>query len=134
MLLLDGSVERADRWRIAEPRSRLFVVAGVGAGWAAVRNVARGQGLALAWDVEWFRHCWVWHENHVSSGPWRRMAEMLAVEPTTVPHTLGLATAAAYGQARILRRGEVAEPWIVARPFTSSRPVTAIDADARVIR
>jgi hypothetical protein len=132
VLLLDGRTERADRWRVAEPRSRLLVAAGIAAGWAAVRNAGRGQGLALAWDAEWFRHCWVWHENRVSGGPWRQATEMLAIEPSTVPHTLGLAAAVQHGQARVLRPGEMAEPWIVARPFVSERTVTAVGADARV--
>ena len=58
---------------------------------------------------------------------------MLAVEPSTVPHTLGLATAAAHGQALTLRPGDVAEPWIVARPFVSGRPVGAVDVEARIV-
>jgi hypothetical protein len=126
--LLDGSLERADRWPVAEPRSRLYAVTGLAAAWAAVRNPARGQGLALAWDASWFRHCWVWHENRATDGPWRRATELLGIEPSTVPHTLGLAAAAAHGQARRLRPGEEATPWIVARPFSSSRPVTGVDA------
>ena len=83
LLLLDGTTERADRWPIADRRSRLFVVAEVPEGWAVIRNAARGQALAMAWDAEWYRHCWVWHENRVSGGIWREQAEMIAVEPTT---------------------------------------------------
>jgi hypothetical protein len=130
--LLDGSLERADAWPVAEPRTRLFVVADLAAGWAALRNPARGQGLALAWDAGWFRHCWVWHENRVTEGPWRRATELLAFEPTTVPHTLGLAEAVAHDQARWVRPGEEARPWIVARPFASAAPVAAVDTDGRV--
>jgi hypothetical protein len=130
--LLDGSLERVDRWPIARPRSRLLAVADLAGAWAAVRNPARGQGLALAWDGSWFRHAWVWHENRVSAGPWRLAAEVLTIEPSTVPHTLGLAAAAAHGQARYLRPGEEVRPWIVARPFRSSRPVTGVDPSARV--
>ena len=129
--LLDGGLERADEWPVAEPRSRLFVVADLAAGWAAVRNPERGPGLALAWDAGWFRHCWVWHENRVSEGPWRRATELLAIEPTTVPHTLGLAEAIAHGQARWVRPGEEARPWIVARPFAAAGPVTSVGADGR---
>lgn len=130
--LLDGSLEPADEWPVAEPRSRLLVVAELEAGWAAVRNAAGGQGLALTWDAGWFRHCWMWHENRVSEGPWRRATELLAIEPSTVPHTLGLAAAVAHDQARWLHPGEEARPWIVARPFHATGRVRAIDADGRV--
>lgn len=130
--LLDGSLERAEEWALACPRSRLLVVADLEAGWAAVRNPARGQGLAMAWDADWFPHCWVWHENRVSDGPWRRATELLAVEPSTVPHTLGLGEAVAHDQARWLRPGEEARPWIVARPIPAAGPVRAVDADGRV--
>jgi hypothetical protein len=129
--LLDGSLERADEWPIATPRSRLFVVADVEAGWAAVRNPARGQGLAMAWDAGWFRHCWVWHENRVSLGPWRQATELLGIEPSTVPHTLGLAEAVAHGQARWVHPGEEVRPWIVARPFQSAGRIRAVGADGR---
>ncbi len=125
--LLDGSLERADRFDIAEPRGRFLVVADMPAAWAAVRNPVHGQGLALAWDPDWFRHCWVWHENRVSEGPWRRAGEMLGIEPATVPHSLGLAAAAEHGQTRRLQAGEQARPWIVARPFRCSGPVTGVD-------
>jgi hypothetical protein len=131
--LLDGSSERADRLPITEPRSRLYVVAGLPAGWAVIANVARDQGLAMAWDVDWYRHCWVWHENRITGDAWRGAAEMLVVEPSTVPHSLGLATAEAAGQARVLAPGEVAEPWIVVRPVHGVGSVSSVGRDGRVV-
>jgi hypothetical protein len=131
--LLDGSRERADRWPVAEPRSRLYVVAGLPAGWAVISNAARDQGLAMAWDVDWYRHCWVWHENRITGDAWRGAAEMLVVEPSTVPHSLGLATAEAAGQARVLAPGEVAEPWIVVRPVHGVGTVSSVGRDGRVV-
>lgn len=133
LLLLDGGTERADRWSIAEPRSRLFVVAELPEGWAVIRNGARGQALAMAWDADWYRHCWVWHENRVSGGIWREQAEMIAVEPTTVPHSLGLTVAEEQGQARRIEPGEVAEPWIVLRPNAGVTTVSSVDRDGRVV-
>jgi len=133
LLLLDGTTERADRWPIADRRSRLFVVAEVPEGWAVIRNAARGQALAMAWDAEWYRHCWVWHENRVSGGIWREQAEMIAVEPTTVPHSLGLAVAEQEGQARRIEPGELAEPWIVLRPQSGVTSVSSVDRDGRVV-
>jgi hypothetical protein len=132
--LLDGTLERADAWPAVRPRSRLFVLSEIGAGWAAVRNEARGQGLALAWDASWYRHCWVWHENRVMGGPWRAATEMLAIEPTTVPHTLGLAVAEENGQAQWIDPGEEMRPWIVARAFVPSGPVRGVDEGGRVVK
>ncbi len=131
--LLDGSTERADRWPLAEPRSRLFAVADVPAGWAVIRNTARAQGLAMAWDADWFGHLWVWHENRVSGGPWRGQGEVLTIEPSTVPHSLGLAAAEASGHARRIEPGEVAEPWIVVRPVTGGGAVSAVGRDGRIV-
>jgi hypothetical protein len=104
--LLDGSSERADRWPLARERSRLFCVADVPAGRIAVENAERGDGLELTWESEWIRHVWVWHELRTSGGPWRGSAELLVVEPASVPHSLGLATAVENGQARWLDPGE----------------------------
>jgi hypothetical protein len=131
--LLDGTTERADRWPISEPRSRLFVVAELPEGWAVIRNGSRGEALAMAWDVDWYRHCWVWHENRVTPGIWRQAAETIVIEPTTVPHSLGLAVAEREGQARRIEPGEVAEPWIVLRPQSVSGAVTSVDSGGRVL-
>ncbi len=117
VLLLDGSVERADRWPLARERSRLLTVAGVREGRAAVRNVARGVGLELTWDAEALPHVWVWHEARMYKGPWRRQAELLVVEPASVPHPLGLATARDRGQATRLDAGTRFGYRLVARPF-----------------
>jgi hypothetical protein len=130
--LLDGGVERGDVAEIATPRSRLYVMNGLAEGWAAVWSATRGQGLALAWDVSWFAHSWVWHENRVSPDPWRQQGEILAIEPSTVPHSLGLAVAEEAGQARVLMPGELAEPWIVARPFVATGDVQRVSPDGVV--
>lgn len=130
--LLDGSVERGDEASLETPRSRLYVMNGLAGGWAAVWSATRGQGLALAWDVDWFAHSWVWHENRVSPDPWRQQGEIMAIEPSTVPHSLGLAAAEEAGQARVLAPGEIAEPWIVARPFVATGDVRGVGPDGAV--
>jgi hypothetical protein len=130
--LLDGGSERGDRAALAAPRSRLYVLNGLAEGWAAAWSEARGQGLALSWDVGWFAHCWVWHENRVSPDPWREQGELLVIEPSTVPHSLGLAVARDAAQARVLAPGDVAEPWIVVRPFIAEREPRGVAPDARV--
>jgi hypothetical protein len=106
--LLDDSIERADRWRLADSRSRLYAVAELSEGRARVRNVATGLTVTLDWDADWLRHLWVWHEVREYGGPWRRQAELLAIEPTSVPHPLGLAAALEHGQALELAPGETA--------------------------
>jgi hypothetical protein len=107
-LLLDGSRERADRWALAEPRSRLLAVADLPEGFARVRNAGTGLTVELAWDADWLRHLWLWHEARRYGGIWRGQGELLALEPTSVPHPLGLAPALEHGQARRLGRDETA--------------------------
>ena len=130
--LLDGGSERGDLAALETPRSRLYVLHGLAEGWAAVWSEAREQGLALAWDVDWFAHCWVWHENRVSPDPWRGQGEMLVIEPSTVPHSLGLAVAEEAGQARALEPNDIAEPWIVVRPFLATGEVRGVGPDGVV--
>lgn len=117
VLLLDGSVERADRWPLERERSRYLVVTDLPEGRAAVRNTARGAGLELTWDADWLRHLWIWHEVRTYDGPWRQQAEILVVEPTSVPHGLGLAAAIEHGQALWLDPGETAGYRLTARPL-----------------
>ncbi|HSJ94106.1 MAG TPA: hypothetical protein VK896_08735 [Gaiellaceae bacterium] len=108
VLLLDGSRERADRWPLDRSRSRLLAVADLPEGRARVRNARTGATVELTWDAEWLRHLWLWHEAREYGGPWRAQAELLALEPTSVPHPLGLASAIEHGQARWVEPGETA--------------------------
>jgi hypothetical protein len=108
VLLLDGSLERADRWALARPRSRLFAVTELPEGRARIRNSRTGTTVELTWDTSWLRHLWVWHEARAYGGPWRGQAELLAIEPTSVPHPLGLRKALEHGQALELAAGETA--------------------------
>jgi hypothetical protein len=116
LLRLDGSTERADRWPLSRERSRLYCVSRLPAGRAVVRNLGRAQALQLSWSADVLPHLWVWHEVRTYGGPWESRAELLVVEPSSVPHTLGLATAMEFGQARRLRRGESLRYEVVARP------------------
>lgn len=115
VLLLDGSVERGDRWPLALPRSRLIAVADLPEGRASIRNAARPVALELSWDADWLRHLWLWHEVRTYGGPWGGRAEILVVEPASVPHSLGLAAAIEHGQARVLGTGESAGYELVLR-------------------
>jgi hypothetical protein len=117
--LLDGGEERADRWALAHPRSRLFIVADVPEQQARIRNAATGQGLELAWDGDVLRHLWVWHEARTSGGPWDERADILVVEPASVPHSLGLDAARAEGQATVVEPGAPVTWSIRAAPFVA---------------
>jgi hypothetical protein len=121
MLLLDGSVERADRWPIDRPRARFGCVADLPDGRFEVRNVATGQGLLVEWDVAVLPHLWLWHEVRTSGGPWRGQGEMLGLEPASVPHSLGLARALAEGQAHRVEPGTDLTCRVVARPLDGGR-------------
>jgi hypothetical protein len=118
--LLDGSTERADRWPLSRERSRLYCVSGLPTGEAVVRNLGRPQALQLSWSADVLPHLWVWHEVRTYGGRWERRAELLVVEPSSVPHTLGLETAIGHGQAHWLRRGESLRYKLVARPTPAS--------------
>ncbi len=115
--LLDGGVERADRWPLQEPRSRYLVVTDVPDGVATIRNPGTGQGVELRWDAAVLPHAWIWHEVRTYSGIWRGCAEILAVEPASVPHGLGLATAVREGQALVATPHEPVRWWIAVRPL-----------------
>ena len=108
VLLLDGSRERGDRWPLDRPRSRLLAVADLPEGRVRVRNTRTGTTVDFTWDASWLRHVWIWHEARAYGGRWRGQAELLAIEPTSVPHPLGLAAAIEHGQALELGPGETA--------------------------
>ena len=120
VLLLDGSVERVSSWPLERGRSRLLCIADLPAGRATVRNGERPAGLELVWESEWLRHLWVWHEVRTYGGPWRQLAELLVLEPASVPHCLGLRRAIENGQARWLAPGESCGYRLRARP--AARP------------
>ena len=119
--LLDGLTERADRWPLAHERSRLFCVADLPSGRAIVRNASRGHGLELTWDANRLPHAWIWHEVRTYGGPWRGHAEVLVVEPASVPHTLGLAAAIEHDQAWWLDPDESLRYELFARPRASGQ-------------
>lgn len=120
VLLLDGGTERADRWRLEERRSRLLAVADLPEGRAELVNRGTGQGLRLEWDAEAQPHLWMWHEVRTTPDMWRELTEVLCVEPSTVPHSLGLARALDEGQAVVLGAGDEFETAITATPFAEA--------------
>ena len=120
--LLDGSIERIDRRRLDRPDARFCCVADLPNGRLEVRNSATADGLVLEWDVQVLPHLWIWHEVRTSGGRWRRQAEMLGLEPASVPHSLGLARALAEGQAHIVEPGAGLSCRLVVRPLDGGTP------------
>ena len=117
VLLLDGGRERADRLALARPRARYLAVADLPVGTAEVVNRRTGAGVALAWDVDRLPHLWLWHEVRATGGQWRRQAEILGIEPSSVPHGLGLAAALEHEQASWARPGAPVELRMTVRPL-----------------
>ena len=115
--LLDGSREQGDRGCLADAFARFFVVADVPVGRADVVNADRGTGLTLEWDAAILPHVWVWQEMRRSEGVWRRHGEIVAVEPASIPHSLGLATAIENDQAHWVEPGRPFVQCVTARPW-----------------
>jgi hypothetical protein len=115
--LLDGTVERGERLSLRAPRARFHVVADLPHGRAELVNASTGVGLALEWDTGVLPHLWVWHEARVSPGLWRERGEILAVEPASVPHSLGLAAAIENDQAHWVEPGSPLVQRVHAHPL-----------------
>jgi len=119
VLLLDGGRERADRLSLAPPRARYLAVTDLPTGSAEVVNRRTGAGIALTWDADRLPHLWIWHEARASGGQWRGQAEILGIEPSSVPHGLGLAAALEHEQASWARPGAPVELRITLRPLSA---------------
>jgi hypothetical protein len=105
-LLLDGTVERVDRFPHDHVGGRLLTVADIADGRATLHNSARGIHLELGWEGSVLKHMWLWREERTVGGPWRGTSSMLVLEPASIPNDGGLATAIDQGQAGQLAPGE----------------------------
>jgi hypothetical protein len=63
VLLLDGSIERVDRWTLDRRRARFCCIADIPGGHLEIRNSSTNEGLALEWDIGVLPHLWMWHEQ-----------------------------------------------------------------------
>ena len=110
----------------AEPVERLIYL-GLSASWAALRR-PDGLGIAMAWDIETFGHCWLWQEYGGPDFPWYGRAGITAIEPQVAWPEDGLAAAAADGRARVLEPGASHRTWITMALFDAApdRPVTGV--------
>lgn len=96
--------------------SRFAVVRDLPAGRARIAGAA-GTTLELAFDLAAYPHMWLWEERFgATAEPWEGAGECLAVEPSSVPSTDGLAGAIERGEATLLPPGGELASWIELRP------------------
>jgi galactose mutarotase-like enzyme len=100
-----GEAMRLDRVP-AGPLQRLVFLGGFpDPAWAAVRGVAPGVGVGMAWDRAAFPVVWNWWELEGPGHPWHGRARIVAIEPATAWPADGLAGAVARGQAHTVAPG-----------------------------
>lgn len=127
-----GGMESLDRIP-APPVSRVGVLPDRPAGWAALRDVATEDGVALAWDVAAFPHLALWEQIGGPEFPWFGRARIVALEPASIWPGDGLARAIERGQARTLPPRGTASAWITLSLFRSTEAaVSMVDRDGRV--
>ena len=121
----------------AGPTERLAYLSGfdTGGGWAAIRGVAAGLGVAMSWDVNTFPHAWFWWEIGGPGHPWHGRSRIVAIEPHTAVPSDGLAAADARGEAHRLEPGRTHQTWLTVSLFDAdARPVRAVARDGIVTR
>ncbi len=119
------------------PAHRLAYLSGFAdaGGWTAIRGVAPGLGVAMAWDVATFPHVWAWWEIGGPGHPWRGRSRIVAMEPHTATTQHGLAAVAARGEAHHLEPGQTHETWLTVSLFDADeRPVRHVARDGSVTR
>jgi hypothetical protein len=115
--LMDGGTEQCDHWCSEVPRSRLLCISEMPRSWVALRNEEHTCGVAVLWQAKVFPYCWIWHENKMTKGIWRKKGRILGIEPSMVNHHCGLAKALENGDARYLTKGQTLEYLIRLRLF-----------------
>jgi hypothetical protein len=116
--MLDGTTVRADQFKIADACGKVTCVRDLSRGEANIFNEVTGCRVQLTWDIKPLAHLWIWQETRTSEGPWRKAGEMLGIEPTSVPHHLGLAEAIKRNEAIWLEPGQTLEYQIAARIYS----------------
>lgn len=120
----------------AGPVQRLAYLSGFGPEpWAAIRGVASGAGVAMAWDATTYPCAWFWWEIGGPGHPWHGRARIVAIEPNTAFPSRGLAAARERGEAHTVTPGGEHRTWITMSAFDADeRPVTHVARDGRVSR
>lgn len=114
---------------------RLLYVDEMEAAWAALRQPAGGQSVAMAWDAATFPVLWLWLLNGTDEFPWYGRACMLGVEPQTAWPYDGLAAAVKRGRAHRLAPRERRSTWLTLVLIDeASAEVSAVHRDGTVER
>jgi galactose mutarotase-like enzyme len=118
------------------PESRSHDVCLIGeleAGWYAVRNPARGLGVALRFPRELFRWLWMWQPfGGASAEPFSRGTYALALEPWTSPPSLEAAVRR--GEEVLLAAGERLEAELELTVFAADeRPVLDVGPGGAIV-
>lgn len=108
------------------PIERLAYLTDMGAQpFAAIRDLAGGEGMGMTWDSATFRSAWFWWEIGGPGHPWHGRSRIVAIEPNTTFPSDGLSAAHERGEAHLMPlRGEH-RTWLTMSLF---------DADERVVR
>jgi hypothetical protein len=78
-----------------------------------VLNQYRGIGVEVRWSTDMWPYVWYWAEIRATQeAPWEGRAEVLALEPASVPHSLGLEASSRRGEASVIQAGGSAEATI----------------------
>jgi hypothetical protein len=132
--LRNGGTEALDRVP-ATAVERVCYLPDRPAGWAAVRDVADGQGVGLAWDLDMFPHLWLWEQMNGRRFPFDGRARLVGIEPVSCWPADGLARAIQRGQARTIPARGSATSWVTLSLFEATTdPVTGVDREGRVRR
>ena len=120
-----GGADRLDLVPSSRPLESVHYLPDRPAGWAALRGVETGVGLA--WDVRDFPHVWLWREFGSRGFPFYGRASIVAIEPANSWPGDGLAAAIETGQANWLAPGERRRTAVTLVPFVpDGRPVSGV--------
>ncbi|MBI2755434.1 MAG: hypothetical protein HYX52_01870 [Chloroflexi bacterium] len=111
-----------DRWRLlslADSESRFGVIEVPSARYR-ISNPTRGLGVEVAWTATLWPFAWYWAEvRSIQARPWAGRSEVLALEPASTPHSLGLSVSERRGDATVLEGGQQLDARIEVAILTS---------------
>ena len=100
-----------------------------------MRDLALGEGMAMAWDRHYLRAAWFWWEIDGPGHPWHGRSRIVAIEPNTTFPADGLAAAHERGEAHLLPAGGEHHTWLTVSLFDANEdPVQSVERDGSVLR
>ncbi|HEY3925469.1 MAG TPA: hypothetical protein VGL75_12985 [Acidothermaceae bacterium] len=117
------------------PVERFANISAIPAPWAALRDPASGDGVALSWDAGTFGNLWIWLQVGGAEFPWFGRASYIGIEPQSAPNSRGLASAMADGHALSVPAGGSLSSWMTVALFTADeRQVVDVSRHGEVSR